>query len=235
MELILDILEGLPEYMLPTLKSSITADMDLSDFRRILLDYEKGLRWNGPWTQRRSDRSSFNNGHSLPSNNDRNRESRVNSKDPLKPPKPCTCGGMHWYKDCPKKTTKSNNVSSYRPISSSNKIPTTCAKWPNKDEKTKTGDRIHPERLSNFVQASVTLIKEAEVNITDLCLPEQDNDGYDELYSSICNNTDISTSVLQNRHSDKVPTFAMAKIGSQEGAAHEICIDTGSAISLMDS
>ncbi|GHJ85170.1 hypothetical protein NliqN6_1572 [Naganishia liquefaciens] len=43
-ELILDILEGLPEYMLPTLKSSITADMDLSDFRRILLDYEKGLR-----------------------------------------------------------------------------------------------------------------------------------------------------------------------------------------------
>ncbi|GHJ85169.1 hypothetical protein NliqN6_1571 [Naganishia liquefaciens] len=27
----------------------------------------------------------------------------------------------------------------------------------------------------------------------------------------------------------------MAKIGSQEGAAHEVCIDTGSAISLMDS
>lgn len=47
-ELILDILDGLPDYMLPTLKSSITADMNLLDFRRILLDYEKGLRRNGP-------------------------------------------------------------------------------------------------------------------------------------------------------------------------------------------
>ncbi|KAJ9108681.1 hypothetical protein QFC21_000001 [Naganishia friedmannii] len=54
-ELILDILDGLPDYMLPTLKSSITPDMDLLDFRRILLDYEKGLRWNGPWNSRKQD------------------------------------------------------------------------------------------------------------------------------------------------------------------------------------
>jgi hypothetical protein len=57
-ELILDILDGLPDYMLPTLKSSITPDMDLLDFRRILLDYEKGLRWNGPWNSRRQDNPS---------------------------------------------------------------------------------------------------------------------------------------------------------------------------------
>jgi hypothetical protein len=54
-ELILDILDGLPDYMLPTLKSSITPDMDLLDFRRILLDYEKGLRWNGSWNSRKQD------------------------------------------------------------------------------------------------------------------------------------------------------------------------------------
>ncbi|GHJ84923.1 hypothetical protein NliqN6_1325 [Naganishia liquefaciens] len=236
MELILDILEGLPEYMLPTLKSSTTSDMDLSDFRRILLDYEKGLRWNGPWNSRRSDKGTYSNSHSSTTFNDRNRDrdTKANGKDPSKPPKPCSCGGMHWYRDCPKKTTKSNNVSSYRPTSSPNKIPTTRSKWPSKEEK-KSGDRIHPERRSNFVEASITPIDEAEVNVTDLCLPEQDNDGYDELYSSICNNAEAESSVLQNRHSDKVPTFAMAKIGRQEGSAHEVCIDTGSAISLMDS
>lgn len=42
-ELILDILDGPPKYMLPIFKSSITPDMDLLDSRRILLDYEKGL------------------------------------------------------------------------------------------------------------------------------------------------------------------------------------------------
>lgn len=44
--MILDILDGLPDYMLPTLKSSITPGMHRLDFRRILLDYEKASRWN---------------------------------------------------------------------------------------------------------------------------------------------------------------------------------------------
>lgn len=57
-ELILNILDGLPEHMLPMLKSSITPEMDLLDFRRILLDYEKGLRWSGPWAPRRQDNST---------------------------------------------------------------------------------------------------------------------------------------------------------------------------------
>jgi hypothetical protein len=46
-ELILDLLDGLPSYMLPTLKASISPHTTLLEFRRTLLDYEKGLRWDG--------------------------------------------------------------------------------------------------------------------------------------------------------------------------------------------
>jgi hypothetical protein len=46
-ELILDLLDGLPSHMLPTLKASIAPDTTLLEFRRTLLDYEKGLRWEG--------------------------------------------------------------------------------------------------------------------------------------------------------------------------------------------
>jgi hypothetical protein len=55
------------------------------------------------------------------------------------------------------------------------------------------------------------------------------------VYSSVCNNADIKESPLQNRHSDKAPTFAITKIGGKTGASHEACIDTVSAISLIDS
>lgn len=128
-ELILDILDGLPEHMLPTLKSSITPDMNLLGFRRILLDYEKGLRWNGPGVSRRQDYSSA----SRPNSNtfDRSKPSyTAKEKNPSKPPpRACSCGGMHWYRDCPKKAAKSNNVSSSR--ASPNQIPVerSGSKW----------------------------------------------------------------------------------------------------------
>lgn len=135
----------------------------------------------------------------------------------------------HWYRDRPKKTTKSNNVSSYRPTSVPNKIPTTRSKWPTNDDKSKSTPRVHPERQANIAS---TQFEEVEVNVTELSLPKQDNDGYDELYSSICNDAIEKEITLQNRHSNKVPTFALAKIGGKNGASHEVCIDTGSAISL---
>lgn len=100
-ELILDILDGLPDYMLPTFMSSITAETDLLDFRRILLDYEKGLRRNGPWNSRKPDGNSFSNGRASSQTNDRHRNSsnnRSDTRDTSKPPKPCSCGGMHWYR-----------------------------------------------------------------------------------------------------------------------------------------
>jgi hypothetical protein len=189
-ELILGILDGLPDYMLPTLKSSITPDMDLLDFRRILLDYEKGLRWNGPWNSRKQDN------HSPRSNNTCERpkppasyNTHTNSKDNQapRPPKPCSCGGMHWYKDCRRRTTRSNNVSSYRTFP--NKIPINKSRWPNKTEARGKPDQSAPKREARM---NLVSIEEESETVIELSLPEQDNEGYDQLNaflsSSVCNN-----------------------------------------------
>jgi hypothetical protein len=236
-ELILDILDGLPDYMLPALKSSITPYMDLLDFRRILLDYEKGLRWNGPWNSRRQDSPSSrsNNTYERPKPS-ASYNTHTNSRDNQapKPPKPCSCGGMHWYKDCPKKTTRSNNVSSYRTFP--NKIPITKSRWPNKAEAQGKPDQRAPKQEARM---NLVSIEEESETVIELSLPEQDNEGYDELNaflsSSVCNNAVSEDTSLQHRHNDKVPTFAIAHIDRKEGATHEVCIDTGSAISLIDS
>ncbi|KAJ9108682.1 hypothetical protein QFC21_000002 [Naganishia friedmannii] len=78
--------------------------------------------------------------------------------------------------------------------------------------------------------------EEEPEQVIELSLPEQDNEDYDELYQSVCNNNSTpNDDPLQYRHTDKVPTFALAKIGNKDGTPHEVCIDTGSAISLIDS
>lgn len=58
-ELILDVVDGLSEYMLPTLKSSMKPGTSLLDFRRTLLDYEKGLRWDGTFQDEEDDEGSM--------------------------------------------------------------------------------------------------------------------------------------------------------------------------------
>jgi hypothetical protein len=219
-ELILDILDGLPDYMLPTLKSSITPDMDLSDFRRILLDYEKGLRWNGPYGSRGQNNHQFPRSNA-PGNDRAKPQNNGKDKDVTKlPSRPCSCGGMHWYRDCPKKNAKSNNVSSSR--SNPNRIPINQSKWPSQSNGPKNSGSQQDSKHDDGTSASDAL-------------PVQDNEGYDELYETLCNNTRSPEQEEQHRHADKVPTFAMAKIGSQDGATHPVCIDTGSAISLIDS
>ncbi|KAJ9092838.1 hypothetical protein QFC20_007266 [Naganishia adeliensis] len=207
--------------MLPTLKSSITPDMDLLNFRRILLNYEKGLRWNGPWNSRRQDNHASarpyngasndrfkNNGTPAPGNRD------FSTKDASKPPGPSTPIGF----------------------------PS-----PSPDGLRRRKDTAKPIKVSRSLKHRMDLvtIEEEDERVIEISLPKQDNDGFDELSEplglsrdyeeTICNNTVSSDSSLQHRHSDKVPTFAMAKIGNKEGVAHEVCIDTGSAISLIDS
>jgi hypothetical protein len=87
-ELILDVLDGLPDHMLPTLKASISPDTTLLEFRRTLLDYEKGLRWDGvnEWGDGASnDNDSFQSedeGHqSLQRNHDSANEDKENDTD----------------------------------------------------------------------------------------------------------------------------------------------------------
>jgi hypothetical protein len=86
---------------------------------------------------------------------------------------------------------------------------------------------------------NLVAIEEEELSVIEISLPEQDNEGYDDLNSALCGsvcNKIVAVDVApQHRHSDKVPTFAMAKTGTKGGAAHEVCIDTESAISLIDS
>lgn len=224
--------------MLPTLKSSIfiSVDTDLLEFRRILLDYDKGLRWNGPWNSRRSDGNAFTSNHAPNCNSDRNKgpsTGKTNERDTTKHPKPCKCGGMHCYRDCIERTTGTRSINIFQPSSFvPKKLPTTWSRWPSSDNKPRNTSQVHPERQANIVS---TRFEDVDVNVIDLSLPEHDKGDYEQLYSSICNNSFMREPTLQNRHSDKVPTFAMAKTGGKEGAAHEVCIDTGSAISLLDS
>jgi hypothetical protein len=214
-ELILDVLEGLPDYMLPTLKSSITPDMDLLDFRRILLDYEKGLRWNGPWNSRKQDspshRSNSNTYERPKPSTSHSTTTPSRDNQASKPPKPCSCGGMHWYRDCPKKTSRSNNVSSYR--SFPNKIPINKSRWPNKSDAQGASNQAVPKQEARM---NLVTIDEERETVVEVALPEQDNEGYDELNSalcsSVCNNTVPVDASLQHRHTDKVPTFAIARI-----------------------
>ncbi|KAJ9110852.1 hypothetical protein QFC19_001361 [Naganishia cerealis] len=82
--------------------------------------------------------------------------------------------------------------------------------------------------------------EEQEEQIEDIqpeSLPGQDNEGYETLYESLCNTNATSPidRALQHRHTDKVPAYALARLDSKEGPTHEVCIDTGSAISLIDS
>ncbi|KAJ9096137.1 hypothetical protein QFC20_006513 [Naganishia adeliensis] len=207
-KLIFDILDGLPDYMLPTLKSSISPDMDLLDFKRILLEYEKGLRWKGPWSSRRQGNNTV--ARSNNSTYDRSKPSpSAKYKDTSKPrPRACSCGGMHWYIDCPKKATKSNVVSSFRP--SPNRIPVhrSSSKWPTYNSGTKPNAQRKFERKEGRMN-SVRL----DNDVIEIGLPEQGNDGFDDINNalcnkeSLCNNIQSKDSSLQNRHSGKVPTI----------------------------
>lgn len=219
--------------MLPTLKSAITPEMDLLEFRRILLDYETGLRWNGPRNFRKSEDTSTSRFNSSPKDKFKSHNSS-NNKEASKPPGPCSCGGMHWFRDCPKKASKSNNATSYR--GNANRIPITRSKWPHPtDGKQKDGS----DNFKNRKEAHMNYVRTEEEDVTETpnadCLPQQHNEGYDELHGILCNNTSAVNTQLQNRHSDKVPTFALARIGQENGTKHQVCIDTGSAISLIDS
>ncbi|KAJ9115538.1 hypothetical protein QFC24_006946 [Naganishia onofrii] len=167
-ELILDILVGLPYYMLPTLKSSITPDMDLLEFRRILLDYETGLRWNGPWNSRKQDNAYTPRQGNTPGDRPKNINANKD-KDGSKPPRP-----VHVL-------VESNNVSSYR--SNPNEIPVSGSRWPTYGKTGEAKKKGGTEAHMNYVRIEPEEEEEPE-QVIELSLPDQDNEGYDELYPS---------------------------------------------------
>ncbi|KAJ9090848.1 hypothetical protein QFC20_007809 [Naganishia adeliensis] len=244
-ERILDLMDGLPKYMVPILKGSINPLTTLLDFRRILLDFEDGLRFGNAWKDKTTT-SSFPQS-SRSTSDFKARPTDAKPRDATKPPRPCSCGGMHWFRDCPKKTSKSNNVSSFK--TNPNRILINRSKWPQSNA---SQDKFGSQNRDFRKEARINSVRFEETDTAEQVtlgdsLPEQDNDGYDhlhalarneeqdQLYASTCNISSTNASPLQHRHSDKVPTFAVARIGNKEGTAHEVCIDTGSAISLIDS
>jgi hypothetical protein len=200
-ERIEDLLDGLPKYMVPILKGSIRVNTDLLEFRRILLDYEDGLRPSGLW----NGKAKLSTSDFIPSHTQMNPVRNTPA-----PPRPCSCGEMHWYKDCPKRSSRANVA---RPFPSlPNCIAITNSKWP----RSTSG---HSER--QIAIASPSSAAEAHINLADIdigedptarpeCLPEQDNDGYAELYETLCNNTiaytdEISSPTTSPEHVRPLP------------------------------
>jgi hypothetical protein len=117
-DLIDDIIQGMPGHMHPTLQNAVKEYTTLEDFRRILKNYEKGLRALTSVPRKTEGINS-----TKPKSGFRD---RTISPKPTLPKTACKCGGMHWFKDCPKRNVTSSQVNVR---SSANRTPMGRNKW----------------------------------------------------------------------------------------------------------
>ncbi|KAJ9092202.1 hypothetical protein QFC21_006948 [Naganishia friedmannii] len=92
---------------------------------------------------------------------------------------------MHWYKDCPQKSSKSNNADPSH--GSPNCISVINSKWPH----------YTPNKSDNRLVKASSDQATANSAVVEHCLPGQDFTGYEDLFSSICNNSLIVHSQAQ--------------------------------------
>jgi hypothetical protein len=216
-ERIEDLMDGLPKYMVPVLKGSLLTGTDLLEFRRILLDYEDGLRPYGAWNYKASEENE-------PVRSRTHSERPLRGTEAPKPPRPCSCGGLHWYKDCPNKATKTNSAMIRR--SDVNRIPVTRSRWPNP---------VHQDMLSDNIASQPAQLAQAQSNSATLpdCLPEQDNEGYHELYANLgidmypvldtqCHAA-VSNNVMTQHIQQDATTYTMAQTVSSGNADLHHC------------
>lgn len=108
------------------------------------------------------------------------------------PPRPCSCGESHLYKDCAKRSSRVNVTRSFP--SPTNRIPITNSRWPYS---------ASPRRAQQLTITSPEPKAEAHINLANIdhdvhpvaspgCLPVQDNDGYADLYQALCNDIVIA-------------------------------------------
>jgi hypothetical protein len=85
-----------------TLQNAVKEYTTLEDFRRILKNYETGLRalTSVPRKAEGINSTKPNSGF----------RDRTTSPKPSLSKTACKCGGMHWFKDCPKRNVTSNQV-----------------------------------------------------------------------------------------------------------------------------
>jgi hypothetical protein len=215
-ERIEDLMDGLPKYMVPVLKGSLLPGTDLLEFRRILLDYEDGLRPYRAWNYKASEENG-------PVRSRTHSERPLRGTEAPKPPRPCSCGGLHWYKDCPNKATKSNSAMFRR--SEVNRIPVTRSRWPNV---------VHQDVSPDNLVSQPAQQAQAQSNSAILPgLPEQDNEGYQELYADLgidlypaldtqCHAAVSNNVMTQYIHQDTT-TYAVAETLSSDNADFRHC------------
>ncbi|MBC9706352.1 MAG: hypothetical protein H9W81_15545 [Enterococcus sp.] len=208
-ELIDDIIDGLPEEWHPILRTALKRHTTVSDFRRILMDYEVGLRRSSRPEYRKTVTTNTRV-EVKPSIKPYTVTTTKNVVEPSLPKTPCyNCGKMHWRRDCPEaRQAQTNNINPvrqtqptiakpYRPNNAINGVPLTRNKW------------LENSNASNHAKANVVL----PMNNPNERLEDD----------------------LHTRYIDKLPTYAQARFDTLTGTLHDVCLDTGSAISVIDS
>lgn len=206
-ELIDDVIDGLPEEWHPILRTALKRHTTVSDFRRILMDNEAGLR-KGSRSEYQKIATTNTRVKVKPSIKPYSGTTIKNVVEPSLPKTPCyNCGKMHWRRDCPEtRQAQTNNINpvrqpaptpkSYRPNNAINGMSLTRNKW--------------LENSNRPAQARANVILPIDKPFERL---EDD---------------------LHTRYIDKLSTYAQARLDSLTGTLHDVCLDTGSAISVID-
>jgi hypothetical protein len=214
--LIRDIMEGIPQHLHPIIRANSIGVRNIEDFRRVLIDLEPGIRDFRAYTPH-VPRSA--NTHKGAVNNIQAPSNKGSDKKTHSPPKtPCRCGEMHWYADCPlkKKTASVNFASKKEPATFPNNVPL------GKNTKWRPQENKNEERFKEVNVATRSRNKnDKPMTKPSDALPAQ-------MPLSLSPDSD------KGSQADICPTFAMAKVGSEDGMLHKVCIDTGSSISCID-
>jgi hypothetical protein len=159
------------------------------------------------------------------------------------PPTPCTCGGMHWGRDCPK---KGSNDNSSRNDQSSNSKPTYSGNksYDNNCSLNKSDANsppIHNNRWNNNRNAASANSVSTQANPVKTRRQKKDEPvAAIEPIQPAVSPAKLEAikaqgeAPLQERYIEVAPTIAQAHINKESGTLHEVCIDTGSSISLID-
>lgn len=245
-ELIADIMQGLPEEFVPHLTIASTGDTTLTEFRRILVNLEPGLRRQMPnvthQRQSRDDQQAYSNYQARNSPNPRgssdnrpsgdrpgNDRSKGDNKlvaDPQArqrrpPPYPCrNCGANHWMVDCPKKPEQAKQDTAPK---KSYSIKTSDVKSGAKRTGPASGVNAIPITYSRWphpIESNQTNLNPSHNNVTG---PPT---GKSPLF--------LKPSSLASLHKAVTPVYATIAL-NHGTTQHSCCIDTGSGISLMDA
>jgi transposase InsO family protein len=237
--LIQDIMEGIPVHLHPIIRANSIEVRTIDEFRRVLIDLEPGIRdtrlyipttgrtpytpsaGRSPFTPKHNSVNNINQSVFKPSSRRDERSSSPRQKTgPTKlPPSPCRCGKMHWYVDCPdRKNRKSvNSIQKDTPATyPNNTTPGQGRPWRPWSQRTDdTAERTSAKDVNSIQTRSQRSSRPQAV--------ESASGG---------SQGGRSTNVKEDQ--EICPTYARARIGSNDGQTHRVCIDTGSSISVID-